>query len=216
MAALSAKKDSLLCLATGNSPAGLYQELVGEFGVRPDLFRSMRVIKLDEWLRVPASDPASCEHYLKSRVLDPLEIDAGRYISFAAEAGDPRGECSRISGELQRQGPVDLCILGLGKNGHLGLNEPAASLQPHCHVAKLTEQTRRHVMVSGRTEKPVEGLTIGMGDILQSRKIVLLITGEGKEAATRRFLERTVTTELPATFLWLHHDVEVWLDEGGR
>jgi galactosamine-6-phosphate isomerase len=71
-------------------------------------------------------------------------------------------------------------------------------------------------MVSGRTQKPVEGLTIGIGDILQSRKILLLVSGDGKEAAVARFLEGTVTTDVPATFLWLHDDVEVWLDESRR
>ncbi len=215
-AAVATKSDLSLCLATGHSPSGLYAELVRETQARPGLFRNLRIVKLDEWLGVPASDPASCEHYLRSRVLDPLGIDAGRYIAFAAEAEHPLGECARVSGELGRQGPIDVCILGLGKNGHLGLNEPGPSLQPHCHVARLSDQTRQHVMVSGRTRKPVEGLTLGMGDILQSRKIVLLVTGEGKEAAITRFLEGTVTTEVPATLLWLHHDVEVWLDESRR
>jgi galactosamine-6-phosphate isomerase len=213
MAALSAKRDSLLCLATGHSPAGLYGELVTGSRTRPDLFRRLRIVKLDEWSGVPAGDPASCEHYLRSRVLDPLGIDARRYLSFATEAADPLGECARVSSELGRHGPIDVCILGLGKNGHLGLNEPGPSLQPHCHVASLTDQTREHVMVGGRTLKPVEGLTLGMSDILQSRKIVLLIAGKGKDDAVARFLEGAVTTEVPATFLWLHADVEVWLDE---
>lgn len=213
LAAVAAKPDSLLCLATGHSPAALYVGLAREARARPDVFRSLRIIKLDEWLGVPASDPGSCEHYLRSRVLEPLAIDDARYVAFDGEAAEPLRECVRINRQLVRQGPIDLCILGLGKNGHLGLNEPAASLMPHCHVATLTEQTRQHSMVGEREDKPVRGMTLGMRDILDSRKILLLITGQGKEAATARFFERVETPELPATYLWSHPDVEVWLDD---
>ena len=215
IAAAVAKNESLLCLPAGNSPAGLYQELVREAERKPDLFRSLRVVKLDEWLGVPASDPATCEHFLKSRLLDPLAIAAERYISFDSETADPVRDCARVRAELERQGPIDLCVLGLGKNGHVGLNEPGPSLQLHCHVAKLSGQTLRHAMMSSREAKPAYGLTLGIGDILRARKIVLLVTGESKERVIARFLDGTVTTELPASFLWLHHDLEVLLDDSG-
>ena len=214
-AAATTKGDSLLCAPAGNSPAGLYQELIREAARKPDLFRRLRVVKLDEWLGVPASDAATCEHFLRSRLLDPLEIEGKRYISFNSEAVDPLRECATVQEELERQGPIDLCILGLGKNGHVGLNEPGPSLQPHCHVAKLSEETLRHAMMSSRETKPAYGLTLGIGDILQARKIVLLITGAGKERVIARFLDGAVTTDLPASFLWLHHDLEVLLDDSG-
>ena len=213
IAAAAAKSDSLLCVPAGNSPAGLYQELIREAGRKPDLFRSLCVVKLDEWLGVLASDPASCEYFLKNRLLDPLAVAAERYISFDPETADPLRECERIRGELERRGPIDLCILGLGKNGHVGLNEPGPSLRLHCHVAKLSEETLRHSMMSSKESKPAHGLTLGIGDILQSRKIVLLVTGEGKKRVIARFLDGTVTTDLPATLLWLHHDLEVLLDD---
>jgi putative deaminase/isomerase len=213
IAAAAAKSDSLLCVAAGNSPAGLYQELIREAGRKPDLFRRLRIVKLDEWLGVPASDAATCEHFLKSRLLDPLAIAAERYISFDPETTDPLQECARVCGELERQGPIDLCMLGLGRNGHVGLNEPGPSLQPHCHVAKLSESTLRHAMIQSSEARPGFGLTLGIGDILHARKIVLLVTGEGKERVIARFLDGTVTTDLPATFLWLHDDVEVFLDD---
>lgn len=215
IAAAAAKSDSLLCVPAGNSPAGLYRELFREAERKPDLFRSLRVVKLDEWLGVPASDAATCEHFLKSRLLDPLAIAAERYISFDSETADPLRECAKVHGELERQGPIDLCILGLGKNGHVGLNEPGPSLKLHCHVAKLSEETLRHAMMSSREAKPAYGLTLGIADILQARKILLLVTGTGKERVIAKFLDRTVTTDLPASFLWLHHDLEVLLDDSG-
>lgn len=213
VAAAAAKSDSLVCAPTGHSPAGLYQELIREAEAKPDLFRSLKVVKLDEWLGVPASDPATCEHFLRSRLLDPLAIAPERYISFDSVAADPLQECAAIQGKLERQGPIDLCILGLGKNGHVGLIEPGPRLEPHCHVAKLSEQTLRHAMMISRTEKPAYGMTLGIGDILQARKILLLVTGPGKKPVIARFFEAAVTTDLPATFLWLHHDLEVLLDD---
>jgi galactosamine-6-phosphate isomerase len=216
IAAATAKRDFLLCAPTGHSPAGLYQELIREGARQPDLLRTLRVVKLDEWLGVPPADPVSCEHYLQSRLVGPVAIAAERYLSFDSETKDPSQECARISVELQRQGPIDVCILGLGRNGHVGLNEPAPNLQPHCHVAKLSAETLGHAMMSGRDAKPEFGLTLGMGDILASRKIVLLVTGKGKERAIEKFLEGTITTDLPASFLWLHQDVDVLLDDSCR
>jgi len=214
IAAAASKRDALLCAAAGNSPAGLYRELAAEAERKTDLFRSLRVIKLDEWLGVPASDAASCEHFLRSRLLDPLAIAPERYIAFDSETADPLQECARVQGELERRGPIDLCVLGLGKNGHVGLNEPGPSLQPRCHVAKLSEETLGHAMMSAREPKPARGLTLGIGDILRAGKILLLVTGEGKGRVTARFLDGAVTTDLPASFLWLHHDLEVFLDDG--
>jgi galactosamine-6-phosphate isomerase len=216
IAAVAARSDSLLCAAAGESPVGLYQELIREAGSKPDLFRHLRVVKLDEWLQLPAGDAATCEYFLKSRLLDPLKIEAERYIAFDPQTADPLRECGRISGDLARHGPIDLCVLGLGKNGHIGLIEPAPCLQPHCHVTKLSEQTLKHQMLGSARTAPTHGLTLGIADILAARKIVLLITGEGKERAIARFLNGTVTTEAPATFLWLHQDLEVFLDDASR
>ncbi len=212
IAVAASKSDLLLCAPAGNSPTGLYRELAGEAERSPHLFRSLRIVKLDEWLGLPASDAATCEHFLKARLLEPLAIAAERYIAFDSEAEDPLRECARVQGELERRGPIDLCILGLGKNGHVGLNEPGP-LQPRCHVAKLSDETLKHAMMSARESKPTRGLTLGIGDILHARKIVLLVTGEGKRPVISRFLDGAVTTDLPATLLWLHHDLEIFLDD---
>lgn len=213
VAAAASKSDLLLCAPAGSSPTGLYRELAGEAERTPDLFRRLRVVKLDEWLGMPASDAATCEHFLRTRLLDPLAIAAERYIAFDPETADPLRDCARVQGELEREGPIDLCILGLGKNGHVGLNEPGPSLQPRCHVAKLSGQTLEHAMMRSTESKPARGLTLGIGDILNARKIVLLVTGEGKRPVIARFLDGTVTTDLPATFLWIHHDLEVFVDD---
>ena len=107
---------------------------------------------------------------------------------------------------LAEAGPVDLCILGLGRNGHLGLNEPAESFDPFCHVATLAELSRGHPMLTETTTPVRQGLTLGLGDILRARRVLLLVSGAPKREPLGLLAARQVTPALPASFLWLHGD----------
>lgn len=205
-------KDLLVCTASGGSPTCLYKKLAGEALVRPQLFEQLRVVKLDEWGGVSMKYPGTCECYLQQEVIVPLLISADRYISFRSDADDPGKECERIQSRLAQQGPIDICILGLGMNGHIAFNEPSAFLQPHCHVATLSDSSMSHPMVAGEDQKPTYGLTLGMADILQSKKIIILINGAKKKGVTQEFLSAKITTALPASFLWLHPDVLCLID----
>ena len=210
---IEGRNDLLLCATSGSSPSGLYSELAKKAKADRAFFDKLRIIKLDEWGGVPENDPVSSESYLQSRLLHPLGIPAERYISFASDPAEPAQECRRIGTELAQRGPIDVCILGLGINGHIGFNEPAPFLIPHCHVAKLSEESRRHSMVRSMERKPRFGLTLGMQEILASRRIILLVAGDGKEQAIARLLAGEVTTTLPASFLWLHDNVECLIDQ---
>lgn len=211
--AVERKPNLWLCAATGRSPAALYAALAERGRAAPGLFARLGVVKLDEWGGVPADHPASCEHYLRTRVLGPLGIAADRYLAFAPAPADPGRECERVRAELERRGPIDLCILGLGINGHVGFNEPGSSLVPHCHVATLSETSRRHAMAKALDPAPRFGMTLGMREILASRRIVLLVTGEGKRDVAARLLAGEVTTALPASLLWLHQEAECLVDD---
>jgi galactosamine-6-phosphate isomerase len=207
------KPDLLLCAATGNSPEGLYRKLAAIAGRERQLFRQLRIIKLDEWGGVPENHPVTCEYFLRNRLLDPLGISPEHYISFASDPENAEEECERISTRLQHEGPIDICILGLGRNGHLALNEPAAGLEPFCHVADLTVESLQHPMIAALEKKPGYGLTLGMQEILRSRKIIMLVAGKEKKQVAEKFLESKVTTTLPASFLWLHPHVECLVDQ---
>jgi galactosamine-6-phosphate isomerase len=201
-------KNLLLCAATGNSPTGLYMKLVERSEKDKALFDQLRVIKLDEWGGIPENHPSSCEYYLQAKLLEPLRITPDRYIAFQSNPAEPTAECARIQAELDTQGPIDLCILGIGANGHIGFNEPASFLQPHCHVAQLSGHSLTHTMVQSLEAKPTYGLTLGIQDIMRSRKIILLISGKNKEQVIQEFLSGKITTQLPASLLWLHPDVD--------
>jgi len=207
--AAKAKPDLLICLASGETPTGTYALLASA----PERLAGARFIQLDEWAGLGADDPASCAAYLHRTVRLPLAVPPERWIGMRGDAPDAAAECRRIGAALDEAGPIDLCILGLGRNGHLALNEPAESFDPGCHVATLAEQSLGHPMLAG-TDVPVgQGLTLGLGNILRARRILLLVSGGAKRAPLARLAGRRVTPQLPASFLWLHGDALCLCDE---
>ena len=200
--AAAAKPDLLICLASGGTPTGTYALLAGA----PERLARARYIQLDEWAGVPPDDPASCAAYLHRTVRDPLAIPSERWIGICGDASDAAAECLRVAVALEDAGPIDLCILGLGLNGHLALNEPAESFDPFCHVATLAERSRGHPMLEETAVPVSQGLTLGLGDILRARRILLLASGAAKRAPLAQLAARRVTPALPASFLWLHGD----------
>lgn len=206
-------KKALIGAATGNSPLITYQLLAENYQQEPALFDQMRLLKLDEWGGVPMEDAQTCESFLQKNLVKPLNISPERYFTFASNPTDPHAECERIQTIIEQQGPIDLCVLGLGKNGHIGFNEPAATLTPHAHVATLSPTSLQHTMASAMEIKPTYGMTLGMRDIMQSKKILLLITGSNKKEAIETLLAQKISTYLPASFLLLHPDVECLIDK---
>ncbi|MDR1161857.1 MAG: galactosamine-6-phosphate isomerase [Tannerellaceae bacterium] len=203
----------LLCTATGASPVGTYEWMVRAAQEDPPAFSRLRIIKLDEWGGLPMTHPGSCESFLQQHLVGPLGLTEDRYISFQSNPSDPVAECERIQQALSEQGPIDICIVGIGMNGHIALNEPAPELWPHCHPAGLADTSLRHPMIAGSSEQPTYGLTLGMADILQAKKIILLACGAGKETVIKDFLKGEISTALPASFLWLHPDVICLIDQ---
>ncbi|WP_422004641.1 galactosamine-6-phosphate isomerase [Roseivirga pacifica] len=193
----------LLCAATGNSPLGLYRNL----GQSAEQMKKTRVIKLDEWGGIPMSHPASCEYYLQHEVVKPLGLAPQRYFGFQSKAANPESECARMAAVLNEQGPIDLCVLGLGKNGHIGFNEPAEALTDHCHIATLASSSQAHSMVQALQDKPTYGLTLGIKDILSAKRILLLVSGEGKADAREKLFSKQVSSQFPASYLWQHASV---------
>lgn len=203
------KKNLLFCAATGNSPTGMYAEMAKN----KDQFFGMRVVKMDEWGIIPLSHPDSCESYLQKHLLDPLEISKYRYFGFDTSPEYVEEECEKMQKLIAEKGPFDVCILGLGKNCHIAFNEPASSLQPFFHKATLAPSTIQHDPALSQGNEPAYGLCVGMSDILQSKKIIFLVTGKGKHRAIEQILEGKITTECPASFLWMHPNVECLIDK---
>ncbi|MBS1525393.1 MAG: 6-phosphogluconolactonase [Bacteroidetes bacterium] len=206
---LNSRPASLLCAATGNSPTGIYQLMVqrqAEFNAN-----AITLLKLDEWCGLPMDFPATCEQYLQRYLLKPLAMSS--FTGFDSNAPDAEAECRRIQEFLDAHQPIDLCVLGLGQNGHIAFNEPASELEPHVHLSPLTETSLNHSMIKGSGYALKYGYTLGMADILRSKKIILPVFGANKRDIMQRLLEGKISTHLPASFLWLHPDVECFYCE---
>jgi galactosamine-6-phosphate isomerase len=209
---LRSRPDSLLCLATGTTPMRAYELLQQRLASCRERLATTRIVKLDEWGGIAMDDPESCEQYLQRTWIEPFGMQ-GRYLSFSSEAADPEDECLRVAGELERQGPIDLCILGLGLNGHVGFNEPAEFLHPHAHVAKLSATSMGHAMSVRARTRPTHGLTLGMADILNARRILLMVSGASKRPVVQRLLSGRIATQFPASLLIANPNTVLLCDE---
>lgn len=205
------KPDSYISIATGDTPLGTYArwiEKMRSLGLSTD---RIRIHKLDEWAGVSATDPASCEYFLQDKILKPLGIGEDRYFGVACNTADPAGECRRVAAVMERE-PLDLSILGVGVDGHLGLNEAGDELTYETHTVNLAPSSKEHQMLSATERNVEQGLTSGIGEIMAARRILFLVSGKKKQRAFARFMERKITPRLPASFLWLHGDVTCLCD----
>lgn len=178
-------------------------------------FSRATTFNLDEFLGVAATDPGSYRQFMERHLFSGINLPRRRIRFLNGVAPDPLCEAARYERCIARAGGIDLLLLGLGSNGHIGFNEPAASLVTFTHVCTLKPATRRAnaAWFGGKANQvPARALSMGMGTILKSRRIVLLATGRDKASAVRRLVEGRVTTRLPASFLQVHPCAEIWLD----
>ncbi len=205
----------VLGLPTGRTPLALYTELIRITRSEHLDWSSVRTFNLDEFVGLGEGDAGSYRSFMEERLFSHVNI-APAHIGFLdGRAADVSSECQRYERVIQNAGGLDLLILGIGANGHIGFNEPADALAARTHRAMLDEPTRaaNALWFGGDIHQvPREALTMGMGTILQARTIVLIATGEGKTDAVTAMADGWVTTELPASFLQLHPQVTVMLD----
>ena len=209
---LNAKPDLLLCASAGGTPTGTYAGLAASHQRSPNLWKKFRVVQIDEWGGLPLNHPATCRTDLKGKLLEPLKINGARFKALRSDAANPQRECEGVARWLRTHGPIDVCVLGLGINGHVAMNEPGTEVVPHAHVARLAPQSLKHGMLQKLARKPRYGLTLGMADILQSRSILLVVSGRAKQQPMKQLLTGRVSTRFPAGFLWLHPDVTILCD----
>lgn len=206
------KRNSLICLATGSSPKRTYDLIVEHAREDNELYGQVRWLKLDEWGGLAMDDPASCEHFLRQILLSPLSVPPERYFGWESQPKNPEMECRRVAQWLDANGPIDIQVLGLGQNGHLGFNEPAEQLQSAPHVATLSSVSLSHTMLRQSQGEVEYGLTLGMGDILNARRIFLLVSGEKKAQQLLRLATGKISPQFPASLLRRHRRTQVFCD----
>ena len=211
---LNDKPDSVLGLATGSTPLRLYKKLIERCRQSELSFRQASTFNLDEYLGLEGTHPQSYRYFMNRALFDHVDIDKTRTHVPDGSASDPRKAARDYEQRIRNAGGVDLQLLGIGVNGHIGFNEPYSSLGSRTRVKTLTARTiadNARFFADGEFQ-PHLSLTMGIGTILEARQIVLLATGRTKAPAVRQAVEGPVTARCPSSALQMHPAVTVLLD----
>ncbi|MDR2570342.1 MAG: glucosamine-6-phosphate deaminase [Oscillospiraceae bacterium] len=213
---LKRKPDSVLGLATGSTPIGLYAELVRRFQNGEIDFSQATSFNLDEYYPIKKSHPQSYDYFMRDNLFD--KVNFKDTVLHDGEAVDPMVEGTRYDARLKEAGGIDLMLLGIGLNGHIGFNEPAASYPMGTYLVELSESSlEANSRFFGPDEiQPTTALTLGVDGIFNSKKIIMLITGKGKAEIVKKLFEGKIHTDVPACFLLLHPNVTVILDKAAN
>jgi len=200
------KPDMVLGLPTGSTPVGMYRELV-RMHVETNLdFSHVATFNLDEYVGLLPDDPQSYNFFMRSNFTDHVNLRRDRVFIPDGRAKDLVAECRRYEKLIERRGPIDLFVLGIGQNGHIGFNEPSHALQAETHVETLSARTRRdNARFFGSVARvPRRAITMGMGTIMKAKEIILLAGSKEKAEAIKRAVKGPVTPAVPASVLQLH------------
>ncbi|WP_256106264.1 glucosamine-6-phosphate deaminase [Streptomyces sp. ODS05-4] len=215
-ALLRRKPDALLGVATGSTPLPIYDALTAKARAGAVDVSRARIAQLDEYVGLPAGHPESYRSTVLRQVVEPLGLPETAFMGPDGSADDVQAACEAYDRALAEAGGVDLQILGIGTDGHIGFNEPCSSLASRTRIKTLTEQTRvdNARFFDGDIEQvPHHVITQGIGTILEARHLVLLATGEGKAEAVAQTVEGPVAAVVPASALQLHPHATVVVDE---
>lgn len=209
--------DTVLGLATGSTPLGLYREWIRLHSDEGLDFGRVTSFNLDEYVGLPADHPCSYRYFMQEQLFNHINIRPDRVHIPNGTAGDLAAECAAYEQAIRDAGGIDVQVLGIGSDGHIGFNEPGGSLASRTRREILTAQTRRDNarFFDNPEDVPLYSLTMGIGTILESRRILLLAFGEHKADILAKAVEGPVTASVPASVLQMHPHVTVFVDEPG-
>lgn len=213
---LSAAPASVLALPTGNTPLGLYAELTARSRAGAVRLDRARIFNLDEYCGLGPADPHSFASYLQRHLISPLELPPAQIRLLRGDAADIALECRAYDAALAECGGIDLCVLGLGANGHVAFNEPGTPWDLRTHVADLSDSTRAAQRRPAPPHQapddwkvPDRGVTMGIATLQESRHILLLIAGASKAAAAAALYRGVPSIDWPVTSLAAHPSLTV-------
>jgi glucosamine-6-phosphate deaminase len=213
--ALARKPALVLGLPTGRSPIATYERLCELYSMHQIDFARAITFNLDEFAGIAPSHPGSFRTFMERHLFRCINLAAQQIHFLNGAAADLDAECERYDAEIDAAGGIDLQLLGIGRNGHIGFNEPADELTARTHRVRLAESTRRDnaaLFGGDAAQVPREALSMGMATILKADALLLIATGERKADCVERALRGPISTHLPASFLQLHRRVELYLD----
>lgn len=212
---INEKPDCVLGLATGSTPEGLYDYLTQKYDEGKLDFSKVSSVNLDEYYPISPDNDQSYRYFMNKNLFDRVNIDKNRTFVPNGEAKDVEAACAAHESKIDELGGIDIQILGIGRNGHIGFNEPGAELFKYTHLTELTSDTinANARFFSSEDEVPKHALTMGVASVFKARKILLLASGKGKAEAIARLIKGGISTDCPASLLSLHPDVTLICDE---
>lgn len=207
--------DCVLGLATGDTPVGTYRELVKKYEKGTCDFSSVRTVNLDEYYPISPDNPQSYRYFMNTNLFDKVNIKKENTHVPDGTAQNTDEFCVAYEKMIEELGGIDLQVLGIGRNGHIGFNEPADGLVAMTHLTPLTESTidANSRFFDSVDEVPKHALTMGIKSVFSAKKIIILASGESKAEPVRRMLKGNITTDCPASLLCLHPNVTLICDE---
>ena len=207
---LRARPQAVLGLAAGQTPRGLYAELVRRCTAGSLSFGRATTFNVDELAGLTASDPLRFDAFMRRELFEPAGMAAG-----ATHFPDPDGDPAKYEEAIRRAGGIDWQLLGLGLNGHVAFNEPGSDDRTRTRLVQLAETTRRALAPAfgGLDRTPREGMTVGIGTLLEARALRIMAFGEAKREAVRALVRGPITPDVPASLLRTHADCQLWIDD---
>lgn len=214
-AQITLKPDSVLGLATGSTPIGMYQELVRKFNEDRVDFGKVRTVNLDEYIGLSGDNDQSYRYFMNHNLFDHVDIDKSQTFVPNGLAADPEAECKNYEKIVAGMGGVDIQLLGIGNNGHIGFNEPCDEFPEYTHVVDLTESTiqANARFFASMDDVPKQAISMGIGTIMKAKKIILMANGKGKAPIIYDTVFGPVTPQVPASILRFHPDAMIFVDE---
>ncbi len=209
------KPDCVLGLATGSSPIGTYRQLI-EWYKKGDIdFERVRTVNLDEYVGIGYSDEQSYTRFMRRNLFDSTNIDLANTHIPNGKNPDAKSECDRYDGVIRALGGIDLQLLGLGPNGHIGFNEPGECFQKGTHMVALSNETisANKRFFESESDVPRFAYTMGICDIMQAKRVVMVVSGTAKANIVKAAFFGPITPKVPASVLQLHRDFTLVADE---
>lgn len=209
------KPNAVLGLATGSTPVGMYRQLVERYNEGNLDFSQISSVNLDEYRGLSGDNDQSYRYFMNTNLFDHVNIDKSKTHVPNGLAEDPDQACAEYNAIIRSMGGVDIQLLGIGGNGHIGFNEPSDIFEKETHVVDLAEST---IQANARffesmDDVPKQAFTMGIQNIMSAKKVLLMATGEAKADALYKALYGPITPQVPASILQLHGDVVVVADE---
>jgi glucosamine-6-phosphate isomerase len=176
--------------------------------------RAWNFLGLDEWVGLNGADEGSCRFHLDNQFFKPLQIAADKILFVDGRSEDPLRECEMVERSIQQQGGIDVAVVGLGMNGHIGMNEPGTSVNQRTHLSRLDPLTIQVGQKYFQKSQPLfEGLTLGLGTLMEAKYVVLLVNGVKKASIVKQVLEGPITEHVPGSLFRDHPGFIVYLDK---